>query len=114
MLCSCAKKQQDAEQTSESESETESKAPWQNRIYGRDFVAFDADGDGNEDHFVQNNLVAMSGGHGGYEMYLYGPSDSWGYDEIFNSNDYLDEHNNIDIQVKAIEKLMPFEKMDRL
>lgn len=89
----------DTKLDSTTENVSQSTSKWVNIPIFKDFLFFDADGDGEKDHVVQHDLVAVSGGHGGYELYVYERSDVWGYEEIFNSNEYLEQHTNMDIQI---------------
>lgn len=86
----------------DTESSTKSVSEWVNTPIFKDFIFFDADGDGMDDHVVEHNMVAMSGGHGGYELYIYEKSDVWGYDEIFNSDDYFTLSPNMNIQISGM------------
>ena len=102
-ICSCVKHIDEATSDTNLDSNTEavpqSTSKWVNTPIFKDFLIMDSDGDGVDDHVVEHNMVAMSGGHGGYELFVYERSDSWGYEEVFNSNEYLEQHPNMDIQI---------------
>lgn len=83
---------------------TQSTSKWVNTPMFRDFLCIDADEDGVNEYMILHDMVAMSGGHGGYELFIYEKSDVWGYSEIFNSNDYLDEHPDMDFQITAMRE----------
>ena len=68
----------------------------------KDYLLFDGNGDGVDDHIVEHSLLDIFGGHGSYELYVYAKSITGKYDEIFNSYEYLSIHKNIDLKITAI------------
>ena len=99
-LCSCGNTAyNDKNLDTNTEIEFPSMSEWVNTPMFKDVILFDADGDGVDDHMVEHNMVALSGGYGAYEIYIYKRSNVWRYEEIFNSNEYLEQHPNMDIQI---------------
>ena len=98
MLFSC-NTQVNTDDELDEESE-KANSNWQPRVYAKDFIAFDADGDGVDEHIAEHDLVAMSGGHGGYMLSIYKTNgESLSYERIFDSDEYLDAHEAMDIQI---------------
>lgn len=102
-ICSCAKHTDEVPSDTNLDSNTEavpqSTSKWVNTPIFKDFLIIDADGDGVDDHVIEHNMVAISGGHGGYEICVYARNDIWGYDKIFDSDVYFEEHPDMDIQI---------------
>ena len=93
MLSSCRNGGETSDFSTESEympqTETKSTSHRKNKPLFSDFHFVDAEGDGTKDYVIQHDMVSMSGGHGGYSLFVYEKSDIWGYREIFNSDDYM-------------------------
>lgn len=105
-LCSCQNASEvpanDKSLDTNTGTSPQSKSEWVNTPIFKDFILFDADGDGVDDHVVEHNMVAMSGGHGGYELYIYAKNDVWGYDKIFDSNDFLETYSDMGIRISEM------------
>jgi len=102
-LCSCQNASEvpanDKSLDTNTGTSPQSKSEWVNTPIFKDFILFDADGDGVDDHVVEHIMIAMSGGHGGYELFIYAKNDVWGYDQFFDSDVYFSEHPDMDIQI---------------
>ena len=63
-----------------------------------DFVLFDGDGDGERDEVLKITLLDMFGGAGQYLVEVFVEhEDSWGYKKIFDSMEYMELHENMDV-----------------
>lgn len=98
-LSGCTNKVSESE-SSETQKQRE-KSTWVNRVYSRDFELFDSDGDKEKESIVELEMVAMSGGHGGYDTTVYAKKDDYSYETVFVSDDYLKAHPDMDIKVSS-------------
>lgn len=93
-LSGCTDKSNETQKPSEN-------GEWTNKVYSRDFELFDADGNGEKESVVELEMVAMSGGHGGYDTFVYAKKDDYSYETVFTSEDYLKAHPDMDIKVSS-------------
>lgn len=103
-LCACSNGQREGayETKSHLPLEKETISYHTKSALDKDYLLFDGDGDGVKDHVVEHSLVDIFGGHGSYDLHVYAKSITGKYKEIFNSNEYLVNHKNMDIEITSI------------
>ena len=93
----------DTPDPSDSEEQNQPSSDWEkdyplSKADMFDLVLFDGDGDGERDEVLKITLLDMFGGAGQYLVEVFVESeDSWGYEKIFDSEEYPDVYKNMNV-----------------